>query len=125
MPIIRHTTQPATAGQFNKIISRKIVTSEWGAVSCEVWKQTIPAGGYIVAHYHEFEEVITILSGCVEVRLGDETTVVDEDTTLLIPPGTVHSLKNCGSEPVRLMAYLSTSEPVVSYPEPPLPVQWD
>ncbi len=125
MPIIRHTSQPATAGDYSKIISRKIVTRESGAVSCEVWKQTIPPGGYIVPHFHAYEEVITILNGKVEVRLGEESALVEGDTTLLIPPGLIHSLTNRGSEPVRLMAYLSTAEPEVSYPEPPQPVQWD
>ena len=68
MTIIYHDQQPQKRGYYSKIIGRKLVTKEVGAQSCEVWEQTIPSGGYIVPHYHDFEETITLLTGSVEAQ---------------------------------------------------------
>ena len=125
MPIIRHTDQPTTKGYYSKIINRKIVTSEVGAKSCVIWEQIIPPGGYIVPHYHEFEETLTFLTGRVQVSIGNESYQVEADTTVFIPPHLVHDVVNQGDEPVRLIALLMSAEPKVIYPNGvPQPVTW-
>ena len=125
MLVIRHQDQPWVKGYYSKILSRKIVTSAVGAQSFELWEQIIPAGGYIVPHYHHFEESITFLSGRVVVTLAEETIPVEAGSTLFVPTGVIHGIRNDGREDVRLLAFLATSKPEVSYPgEKPDSVDW-
>lgn len=126
MAIIKHDEQPATQGYYSKIINRKIVSPENGSQTCTVWDQIIPPDGYIADHYHEFEETLTILTGCLQITMDDESYEVVADTTIFIPPRVVHSAKNKGNEPVRLIALLMSAEPRVIYPNGhPAPVVWD
>ncbi len=127
MTIIVHDQLPQTKGYYSKIISRKLVTKEVGAKSCEVWEQTIPPGGYIVPHYHDFEETITLLSGCIEAQIGDVVQTVASPTTLFLPPYVLHDITNSNDEPVHLLAFLATDEAKVIYPEGEelTPVIWE
>ena len=111
MSIIRHADQTDIRGY------RQIVTSAVGATTCTLWDQTIPPGGAITPHYHESEETLTFLIGTVEVTLGDQTMLVDADTTVFIPAGALHGVRNHGSEPARLIAFFPTVEPKVIYPD--------
>ena len=117
MTIIYHDQQPQKRGYYSKIIGRKLVTKEVGAQSCEVWEQTIPSGGYIVPHYHDFEETITLLTGSVEAQIGDVVQTVASPATLFIPPFVLHGITNSKDEPVHLFAFLATDEAKVIYPE--------
>ena len=126
MAIIRHADQLSTKGFYSKIVNRKIVTGDVGAVSCTVWEQTIPPGGYIAAHFHDFEEVLTFLSGCVQVTINGERYEVGANTTVFIRPQLVHSVVNQGDKPARLMALLMSVDPQVIYPNGrPEPVVWN
>lgn len=126
MAIICHQDQPWSRGYYSKILGRKIVTSAIGAQTFELWEQIIPPGGYIVPHYHPCEESITFLSGCVAVTLAEETVRVEVGSTLFVPAGVIHHIRNDGQEDVRLLAFLAASQPEVIYPgEKPLPIDWD
>jgi len=119
--------QPIAKGYYSKIINRKIVTSDIGAKSCTVWDQIIPPGGYIVPHYHEFEESLTFLTGCFQVTIEDEHfQIVDTPTTLFIRPYLVHSILNQGDEPVQIIALLMSASPKTIYLDgTPEPVNWE
>jgi mannose-6-phosphate isomerase-like protein (cupin superfamily) len=124
--IIRHHNQLATQGYYSKIINRKIVSLENGSQTCTVWDQIIPPSGYITDHYHEVEETLTILTGCLQITMGGESYEVTADTTIFIPPLAIHSAINIGNDPVRLIALLMSAEPRVIYPNGyPAPVIWD
>ncbi len=126
MPIIRHANQPITKGYYSKTVNREIVTSDVGAKSCTVWDQLIPPGGYIVPHFHNFEEILTFLSGHVQVTLADESHQIEANTTIFIPPYLIHSVLNQGEEPARLIALLISIDPEVIYPNGvPEPVVWE
>ena len=126
MSIIRHADQPAGKGYYSKIINRKIVGRETGAATCTIWEQVIPSGGYITPHTHDFEETLTFLAGRAEVTLAGKTYQVTATTTVFIRPHLLHSVRNLGDEPVRLLAVLVTAEPNVIYPDgPPAPAVWE
>ena len=127
MAIIYHDQQPQQRGYYSKIIGRKLVTKDVGAQNCEVWEQIIPPGGYITPHYHDFEEIITLLTGCVTVQMGDLQETVSAPATLFIAPQVIHGITNEAAQPAHLIAFLATDEAKVLYPldKAPLPVLWE
>jgi quercetin dioxygenase-like cupin family protein len=97
--------------------ARIITARTCGATQMELWEQYMPPDGVIPLHYHDCEESITFLSGEVEVTLGEERHRVGADTTLFVPEGALHGVRNVGHEPVRLIAVFPRSSPAILYPE--------
>jgi Cupin domain len=64
----------------------------------------LPAGGRKPpAHLHpRQDEHFEVLSGRVDVRLGDERRVLEAGDTLDVPRGVVHEMSAAGGEPARL-----------------------
>ncbi|MEM8858556.1 MAG: cupin domain-containing protein [Chloroflexota bacterium] len=126
MYVLSHSEIPARDGYYSKIINNRMLkTSEVGAASFCLQEQIIPPGGYIVSHSHPYEESLTFLSGRVTVTINDETAEVEAAVTIFIPPHTIHSVINQGSEPAKLIAVHGTNTPEVVYPDgTPEPVKW-
>lgn len=125
MTIIHHNELPLQKGNTSRIIHRKIIDTDTGAKSCQLWEQYLPLDGYIIPHSHPTEEVITFLTGEVVVTLGGETAVAQAPATLLIPPNTIHSIQNKGTEEVHLLAFFPTNHPKIIYPgAQPDPIVW-
>ncbi len=56
------------------------------------------------AHMHrESQEIYYIIDGYGTMRLGTETPGVSAGDAILIPPGTVHNIKNTGSGALRIL----------------------
>jgi quercetin dioxygenase-like cupin family protein len=124
--IILHDEQPASRGYYSKILNRPILGAEQGLATCTIVDQIIPAGGYIVPHSHDYEEVLTFIAGAVTVSLEDATFEVSAPASVLIPAGALHEVRNPGGQPARLIAYHATSAPHTHYPAgDPAPVDWD
>ena len=62
-------------------------------------------------HYHADDELIVILEGTLEVRLGDEVHEVGHDHTLVIPPNVPHGFTIVGTEPARLLTFFPVPAP--------------
>jgi quercetin dioxygenase-like cupin family protein len=112
MPIIRHRDQALIQHSY-----RRIVTQAEGALTCTVWDQTVPPAGFIALHAHQTEETLTILTGQITVTIAEQTTVVEPDTTILIAPGVLHSLRNDSATPARMLVFLPTAAPVIISPD--------
>jgi quercetin dioxygenase-like cupin family protein len=115
MSLIRHDEQPQI--KLDRIAHRSIVTGAGGAQACELWEQLMPPGGHIPLHYHTVEETLTFLTGRATVTVNEETTVVDADTTVFVPAGVVHGVRNDGAETVRLLAFFPTIDPDIFLPD--------
>lgn len=60
---------------------------------------TLPAGGVTRAHRHPHsEEIYYILQGQGLMQLGGERQEVRAGDGILIPPGSVHQIRNTGTE---------------------------
>ena len=71
---------------------------------CSLAEEILPVGAAVGAHFHrETEEVYYILSGTGEMTVGDETEKVTAGDAVYIPVGNVHTLKNTGNEPMKIM----------------------
>ena len=112
MPIIRHCDQALIQHSY-----RRIVTQAEGALTCTVWDQTLPPSGVIPLHAHQTEETLTLLTGQLIVTVAQQTTIVERDMTILIPPGVLHSLRNDTPTPARMLVFLPTAAPVIISPD--------
>jgi mannose-6-phosphate isomerase-like protein (cupin superfamily) len=57
-------------------------------------------------HVHdELHDMFYVLEGVLTVRLGDETRELRAGSFICVPPGTVHTFSNPGSEPVRMLNF--------------------
>lgn len=83
-PLIDRTTSPIT--------------------QCSVAEELLPPGAAVTRHLHrETEEVYYVLAGDGEMTVGDETAPVGPGDAIYIPIGTVHTLRNVGAEPMRIV----------------------
>ncbi|MBU6174745.1 MAG: cupin domain-containing protein [Planctomycetes bacterium] len=65
---------------------------------------TIPPQVQTLSHYHpQSEEIYYILEGSGTMCLGTEVFVVDPGDAIAIPPGTIHSILNHTTQPLRLL----------------------
>lgn len=66
------------------------------------------------AHSHAGrEQVYVIVAGSGLMRVGDEEDEVQAGTVILVPPGTRHSIRNLGPEP---LVYVSATSPPFDIP---------
>jgi len=58
-------------------------------------------------HYHETaDEVLVVLEGSLDLRLGDERTIVPANSAVAIPAKTPHSFVGVGPGVTKFLAYL-------------------
>lgn len=68
----------------------------------------LPAGEEIPPHvHHNEEEVLYVVSGEIESRVGDERVTAPAGACHSIPRGTVHAQANHGTEPATLLVVFS------------------
>jgi mannose-6-phosphate isomerase-like protein (cupin superfamily) len=71
---------------------------------CSLAEEVLPPGAAVGRHFHrETEEIYYILSGAGEMTVSGETTEVSAGDAVYIPVNNVHSLKNTGAEPMKIM----------------------
>lgn len=68
----------------------------------------VDVGKTIPPHYHQrMSELYHIVSGSGLMRLDGVRHEVRAGDTISLPPGTIHSLRNTGDEPIRLLVATS------------------
>ena len=60
-------------------------------------------GGQVPLHHHPNEEIYTVLSGEGEMQVDDEIQHLAAMSSVYIPPGCGHSLKNSGDRDLHMM----------------------
>jgi mannose-6-phosphate isomerase-like protein (cupin superfamily) len=95
-----------------------------GLQRVEVWRQRIAANAATPVHSHDCEEVIVILEGSGTCTIDGKACEFAADTTLLIPPGSVHQIV-AGADGLYILAALSMSPVKISTGTgEPLAVPW-
>lgn len=96
-----------------------------GLAGVEVWLQTIAPGGETPVHWHECEEVVVVLRGAGCLTVAGEATEFGADTTLIVPPHTVHQIVNTADDDMLIVAVLSeTPARVFSVDDKLLALPW-
>ena len=64
----------------------------------------LPPGAATRPHYHAAtEEIYYVLSGRGRMRIGDQERLVGPGDAIAIPPGSVHTICNIGSETLKFL----------------------
>ncbi len=110
MPIVDHNAIPEVPWRPN---SRKWdITQEGdGTTSSSLSYSVVGPGAGAPLHTHEADELIVVLEGTVEARLGDQVRHVGADHTLVIPPGVPHGFTCVGPESARLITFFPVQDP--------------
>lgn len=93
-----HTIQPDSA-DYPNIYVKKIAEDSLQSTFVIWVKHSVPA------HYHAHHtEVVEILSGHGEMTLNGETFKVRKNDIIRIPKGSIHSVKNTGYRPLKVLS---------------------
>ena len=105
---------------FDKVVEEK---TAWGTLRWLMNAKLDPAAGITLGeartepgqsnplHMHaNSEEVIYVLSGSCEHRIGKETVILKAGDALRIPPGVPHAAKALGKEPLRAIVVYNTGQ---------------
>ncbi|WP_345637540.1 cupin domain-containing protein [Rugosimonospora acidiphila] len=76
------------------------------------WELVLAPGGRVPSsHAHPAqEERFTVIEGRMRFRVGLRPIVAGAGTTVVVPPGTVHSFANAGPDPARVLV---TTDPAL------------
>jgi len=79
-------------------------------VKCVASYSIIEPGSGAPLHYHnEVDEILIVVEGTLELRLGDMTQLVERDHTVSIPARTPHAFTAVGPSPVRMILFVPQS----------------
>ena len=109
MPIIDHGSVPEVPWR-PRYRKWDIVGPETG-MSTGLSYSVAQVGTGAPLHVHEDDELIVILKGELEVRLGDEIRVVGPEHTIAIPPNVEHSFTVIGASEAELLAFFPVPNP--------------
>ena len=124
MTVFHHESLPVHT--VPRIQTRILVGDASGAAATTIWEQWIDPGGHIPLHYHEVEEVLILLTGSVELVMGDQQETVRAPASILVAPHLVHGLQHVGSEQVHLLAMFPEKSPQIFDPAGKLrPLPWE
>lgn len=101
---------PKNPGVLKKVLAKRDDLVD-GRIQMINWAH-LPVGKSFELHYHQdMEEVFIILSGEVEIRVGEETDNLGRGDAVIIPIKAVHQMKNISNQPVEYIAMgISTQE---------------
>lgn len=107
------------------VVTRMRVSSLTGAKAICIFEQWCEPGTGAPPHFHNMEEVLSVLSGKMEVHLGDERAILMRDESMIIPAGLVHGFRNIGGEELHVEAILAAPyfEAMLS-PQGEVSVRW-
>jgi mannose-6-phosphate isomerase-like protein (cupin superfamily) len=71
---------------------------------CSLAEELLPPGRAVIPHHHrQLEEIYYILEGSGRMTVGEEQRDVGAGDAIFVPRGSLHSLANTGSVPIRLL----------------------
>ena len=71
---------------------------------CSLAEEMLPPGRAVTPHHHrEIEEIYYVVSGQGLMTVGDDTREVNAGDAVYVPKGHRHTLRNNGTEPIRLI----------------------
>lgn len=111
------------------LIEVKLASEDTGGAYSIVQETSPPEGGPPPHIHHNVDEALYVLEGEVEVLVGDRSTRASAASLVYVPKGTVHTFKNVGTSPSRVLAiispggfekfFLEAGEPAIEGSSPP------
>ena len=106
MKIIDHANQPEVIWR-NGVAARMCVSALTGAAKLCIFEQSCMPGTGAPTHWHDAEEVLTVLAGEVEIWVEGSKATVSAGQSVLVPSGHRHGFRNASTAELRLRATLS------------------
>jgi len=106
MKAINHLKQPKEEWRTG-VLTRMCISELTGSSGLCVFEQWCVPGTGAPLHTHKVEEVLSVLSGKAEVRLGSKTAVLSQDESVVIPAGLEHGFRNIGNHDLHMQAILA------------------
>jgi len=66
-------------------------------------------------HWHDFDEVLQVLSGTAEIWIGDERRTIGPGVSAFMPAGVRHGFRNAGADLLHLHGAFSARELVTHF----------
>jgi quercetin dioxygenase-like cupin family protein len=77
-----------------------------GSSETSVWQVEVPPGAPGAPHEMTREEVLVVVAGRAQIRLGEARSEAVVGDTIVVPPGITFELTNPGDEPLRAIVCL-------------------
>lgn len=106
MNLIDHDRQPVETWRPG-VETRMRFSALNGASALTVFEQFCAPGLGAPMHWHEVEEVLTVLSGMAEITVAGEVRQAGAGHSVLIPARRRHGFRNAGPEPLHMLAILA------------------
>ena len=105
-PII-HGTQTKEEWRAG-VVTRMRISELTGSKEICVFEQWCVPGTGAPMHTHKVEEVLSVITGKVEVRLGDSVATLTQNKSVIVPAGLAHGFRNIGHEELHMQAILAS-----------------
>jgi quercetin dioxygenase-like cupin family protein len=116
MSVVEHSSQPWSPGAAGRGSRIQFLADPTGGVSgLALQNQECDPGVGGPSHTHEFEEVLTVIEGTVEVWLDAQRQVVGPGTSVFIPTGVVHGFVNVGTGTLKLQFVIASNQMRASF----------
>ena len=94
------------------------IHSATGSASTATVLFELDPGAELGVHTDSAEELLVIVQGTGEARVGDEVGVVTTHDVALVPPMAPHGLRNIGDDVLRVFGTFSASTVVSTFEQP-------
>ena len=105
MPVVRNVEMrevPWRPGYRNFVLGG----ANEGLTCIAGYSEIQPGAGAPLHVHHDVDEIFILLQGVMEMRLGEETLVVEVDHTVAIPAGVPHAFSVIGEIPLRMFTFM-------------------
>lgn len=93
-----------------------------GASGSSVVYFEVEPGNELPSHTDSAEEVLFVISGRAEARIGEESGQLDAGDLAVVPAMAPHGLRSVGDEPLRVVGFFGEAEVESTFGEPVQPV---
>jgi quercetin dioxygenase-like cupin family protein len=93
--------------------------SSLGSESTTVFENILGINAFVPWHKHETEEVIIPFDGEGECETEDGVERFGPGETVIIPIGVLHTVRNVGAEPLRVLTVFPTADVKTFWKDPP------
>jgi quercetin dioxygenase-like cupin family protein len=108
MPIVDHSN--AVEIPWRPGYRRFTLAGKDQGVACSASLSIIEPGAGAPTHFHDMaDEIIIVLSGMLEMWIGDERHLVGPNHTVTLPARVPHGFVAVGPSPARILAFLPQS----------------
>jgi quercetin dioxygenase-like cupin family protein len=116
MQVIRSTARPTLVRRAPLPTLQRLVDGDVGARATTILVNQFTAGQRVPDHTHDVEEVLVVTAGQCVVSLAEAEDVLAAGDAVVVPPGTVHSIRHVGDLPATVIAVLATAHAVLAIP---------